>query len=423
MSEKESRRFPVIERLIQGDINGTEASKQCGLSIRHTKRLKARIRRDGAAGIIHKGRGKTSNRRVDAHIVKRMKNIITERYPDFGPTFTHEKLKEVHHITVGVETLRILMTGWGLWTPRPRKNNKEYRSWRERRARYGELQQFDGSYHGWFEDRAPSCCLLASIDDAQGTITKLQFTKHEGVFPAYRFWWEYTETHGKPLHIYLDRHSTYKQNKKKNILDNPEALTQFERAMEKLDIDVIHAYSPQAKGRIERLFGTLQDRLVKELRLRGISTIKEANRYANEDFIPRFNEKFSVRAQQPGDLHRRLTQQETEALPHIFARHHTRRVLNDFTVRFENQWLQLAETQPTLVCRKDTVHIEGWLDGSLHLYLRGKELAYAVLPERPERKEKAPVTALTRKQSPWRPPADHPWKRSYKTPRQMVETS
>lgn len=421
MSEKETRRLPIIERLIQGGINGTEAAKQCNLSIRQVKRLKARVAHDGAAGIVHKGRGQKSNRRIDAQTVKRVKHIVREKYSDFGPTFAAEKLNEDHRIDISNETLRALMIDWALWVPKPRKKNGKYRAWRERKTQYGEMAQFDGSYHDWFEDRAPACCLLAAIDDATGKITKLQFTNHEGVFPAYRFWLEYVKKHGKPISIYLDRHSTYKQNVKKNILDNPEALTQFESAMKKLAVTVIHARSPQGKGRVERLFGTLQDRLVKELRLRSIAAPEEATQYANDEFLPCFNEKFSVPAQKPGDLHRLLTKPEQGALPHIFAQHHSRTILNDFTIRFQNQWLQLEETQPTLVCRRDRVEIEEWLDGALHLYLRGKELTYVALPERPARKEKAPITALTRKKSAWKPPLDHPWRKTF-VQRQKVET-
>jgi len=422
MSEKETRRYPVIKDLVDGKINGTEAAKKCMLSVRQVKRLKARTRDEGVVGMLHKSRGKRSNRRISETNVERMRTVITEKYHDFGPTFAAEKLEEVHHIAIGVETLRLLMIGWELWSPKPRKKNGQYHAWRERRARYGELEQFDGSHHDWFEGRAPACCLLASIDDATSNLTKLQFAGYEGVFPVYRFWWEYSETHGKPVSIYLDRHSTYKQNKKKSVLDNPEALTQFERAMEKLGVEVVHAYSPQAKGRVERLFGTLQDRLVKELRLRGISTIEEANRYANEEFIPRFNAKFSVTAQKRGDLHRPLTAGETKALPRIFSKHHARRVLNDFTIRFESRWLQLSEEQPALVCRKDKALIEEWLDGTIHLYLREKELSFQELPERPEKQNAPRVTALARKGSSWKPPSDHPWKRSYKTQKQMVET-
>lgn len=421
MSEKEARRYPIIKNLVDGKINGAGAAKQCGLSVRQVRRLKGRVGTNGAAGITHRLRGQPSNKSLSTPQVERMKTIISYQYRDFGPTFAAEKLGERHRIKVGVETLRNLMIDWKLWTPKPRKQNGQYHAWRERRAQYGELEQFDGSYHDWFEGRAPACCLLASIDDATGKITKLQFTGHEGVFLVYRFWKEYIENRGKPIAIYLDRHSTYKQNQKKNILDNPEALTQFEQAMKKLDVELVHAYSPQAKGRVERLFGTLQDRLVKELRLRGITTIAEANQYANEEFLLCFNEKFSVVAQKRGDLHRILTMAEKKTLPHIFAKHHTRRVLNDFTIRLENRWLQLEEKQPTLVCRKDGVAIEEWLDSTIHLYLNGKELAFQELPERPVKENAPRVTALTRKKSSWKPSPDHPWKQPFIRKKQTVE--
>jgi transposase-like protein len=195
------------------------------------------------------------------------------------------------------------MISWKLWQPRPRKKNKEYRSWRPRKEYFGEMEQFDGSYHPWFEQRGEKCCLLASIDDATGKITKLRFVDWEGVKPAFEFWKEYLKNYGKPLKIYLDRHSTYKQNQN-SIFNDPQVLTQFERAMKDLDIEVIHVHSSQARQRAERLFTTLQDRLVKELRLVNISTKEEANRFIEEVFIPRFNQKFGVIAQKKGNLHR-----------------------------------------------------------------------------------------------------------------------
>jgi hypothetical protein len=255
--------------------------------VRQIRNLKARVRKHGLRGIIHMLRGKVGNKRMTEEKLAEMEMIVKDRYYDFGPTLATEKLKEEYQIKVSKEKLRLLMVGWGLWKLKPRKKNKEYRSWRQRKEQFGEMEQFDGSYEHWFEDRAEPCCLLASIDDATGKITGLHFVHWEGVKEAFIFWEEYFDNYGKPVTIYLDRHSTYKQNQK-SVFDDPTSLTQFQRAMQQdLNIKIIHAYSPQAKGRAERLFETLQDRLIKELRLAGISDKKTANQFAKQVFIPK----------------------------------------------------------------------------------------------------------------------------------------
>ncbi len=422
MTQKDLSRYNVISRLIDGHINGSEAAKQLNLCVRQVKRLKAKVKKHEARGIIHSSRGKSSNRRLAKEIIKKIEKIVKGKYCDFGPTFASEKLADNHQIKVGKEKLRQLMTEWKLWKPKPRKENNEYRSWRPRKEYYGEMEQFDGSYHRWFEDRASECCLSASIDDATGKITKLKFVNWEGVKPAYIFWREYMETHGKPLKIYLDRHSTYKINAK-SLFDDLGTLTQFERAMRDLDTEVIHAHSPQAKGRIERLFGILQDRLVKELRLKGISTIESANEFVENEFIPKYNQKFAVLPQKKRNLHKPLNRFEKDNLDKIFSIQDTRTVNNDFTIRFKGKWYQLLETQPTLVLKKDEVLIEERVDDSIYISLRNKYLNYIVLPERPKKME-IKVIALSQTKSYWKPPTDHPWRKPFiLNPSKMYQTS
>jgi hypothetical protein len=411
MTPKELSRYEIIKRLIGKEINGTEAAKQTGLSVRQVKNLKARVKQYGAQGIIHGHRGKSSNRKMSDGKIGKIKRIVRDSYCDFGPTFASEKLEENHQIKVGKEKLRLLMTGWRFWKPKPRKKNKEYRSWRPRKEYYGEMEQFDGCYYDWLEARAERCCLLASIDDATGKITGANLVHDEGVKPVYGFWKNYVQSHGKPLKIYLDRLSTYK-NTHKSVFDDPAVLTQFQRAMKDLDIEDISAYSPQAKGRIERLWPTLQDRLVKELRLAKISTIEEANRFLEEVFISKFNAKFSVVAQKKRNLHRALTEIDKRNLDKIFSEQNTRIVNNDFTLRINGKWYQLAEQQPTLVLRKDKVLVEERIDGSRFVSLRDKYLNYTVLPARPE-KVKMKVIALARTKSSWKPPANHPWRQPF----------
>jgi len=411
MTNKELTRYGVITRLIRKDINGTEAANQLHLSIRQVKRIKARVIKEEARGVVHRHRGKASNRKFKEEKTQEILKIVKTDYYDFGPTLAREKLEENHQITIGLETLRQIMINEDLWKSRPRKKNKEYRSWRPRKEYYGEMEQFDGCYYDWFEERAERCCLLASIDDATGKMTGGRFVYDEGVMPVYIFWKNYVLKHGKPLKIYLDRFSTYK-NTHKSVFDDPQVLTQFQRAMKDLDIKDISAFSPQAKGRIERLFPTLQDRLVKELRLAKISTIEEANRFLEEIFIPKFNAKFAVVAQKKKNLHRALTEIDKQNLDKIFSVQNTRVVSNDFTVRFKGKWFQLAETQPTLVLKKDKILIEERIDGQTFISLRNKYLNYKILPARPE-KVKMKVIALTRTKSSWKPPANHPWRQPF----------
>ena len=411
MTPKELSRYGVIKNLIEKRINGTEAAKQLFLSVRQVKNLKVKVKKYGEKGIIHSNRGRLSNRRIPDQITREMEKIVREKYYDFGPTFAMEKLEEEHQIKISDEKLRQLMISWKLWKPKARKKNKEYRAWRPRKEYYGEMEQFDGCYYDWFEQRSERCCLLASIDDATGKITGTKFVYDEGVKPVFGFWKTYVQNRGKPLKIYLDRFSTYK-NTHKSVLDDPDVLTQFQRAMRDLDIEDISAYSPQAKGRIERLWPTLQDRLVKELRLAKISTIKEANRFLEQVFIPKFDARFSVLPQKKRNLHRTLTEIDKKNLDKIFSAQYARIVSNDFTVRFNKQWFQLAEKQPCLVLKKAKVFIEERIDGSIFISLRNKYLNYTVLPARPE-KVKMKVIALTKTKSPWKPPANHPWRRQF----------
>ncbi len=417
MSNRELSRYEVVKNLIDGKINGTEASKQLNLTVRQVKNLKARVKKEGAKGLIHGNRGKSGNRKLSEEKVAKIEKIVKEKYYDFGPLFASEKLEENHQIKINKETLRQLMTVWSLWKPKSRKKNKEYRSWRPRKEHFGEMGQFDGSYHPWFEDRAPKCCLLATIDDATGKIVKAKFDHDEGVVPVFDFWREYVKTNGKPLNIYLDRFSTYKNIQKG--AEAKEMLTQFQRAMADLGIHLITAYSPEAKGRIERLFETLQDRLVKELRLRGISDMETANIFLKNEFIPNFNQQFAVLPQKRGNLHKGLTKIDEANLDRIFSIQKTRVVNNDFTINYKNQWYQLLETQPTLVLRRDKVLIEERIDGTIFISLRNKCLDFKKLPARPL-KVSMKVIALTSEKPLWKPPVNHPWRHSLIFNRQKI---
>lgn len=396
MSKKELLSYEIIQQLVQRKINGTEAANLLGITTRHVRRLKQRVRVGGASALAHALRGKRGNRRLPQAQRERIQKLVSERYSDFSPTFAAEKLSEQHRIDHDPKTIQAIMAEAGLWKLKKDKQNI-HRAWRERRAHYGELIQFDGSYHHWLEDRGGTgeLCLLAAIDDATSAVTDAQFADHEGVFPVFGFWKRYVATIGKPLAIYLDKFSTYHMNHPL-ARENPDTLTQFQRAMEQLRVEVIPANSPQAKGRVERLFGTLQDRLVKELRLQNISTKERANEFLQKIFIPKFNAQFAVTANAPGNVHRPLSTLETRHLPSIFSKHTERTVQNDFTISFNNQWYQLTASQPATVCKQDTVIVEEYSDGATKIQLRGKYLNYRSITKNQPRPKQIPwVLAAT----------------------------
>ena len=417
LSARELKQYEIINKTLEGKLTIRQAAEELKITPRQVKRLKIKVRDGGAEGLVHKNRGNQPNNKFSAEYIDHAMELIKELYHDFKPTFAGEKLLENHGIKLSEETVRLAMIEAGIWQVKPRKIRAHYRAWRERKECYGDMQQFDGSYHDWFEGRLldknilpiTEACLLASIDDATGKLTKLKFDASEGVVPVSSFWKEYTKTHGKPSKIYLDRGSTYKVNNK-HLFDDKTVLTQFERTMEELFVKVIHANSPQGKGRVERLFKTLQDRLVKELRLAGINTIAEANEFLEKIFIPKFNAKFSVIPKKSDNLHTPLTETELTRINNIFSIKTYRSVNNDFTIRFKGKWFQLKEQQPTLVLRKDQILTEEHLDGSLHMNLRNHYLDFTELPERPP-KVKMHVTGLTKEPQSWKPPLKHPWKK------------
>jgi hypothetical protein len=271
------------------------------------------------------------------------------------------------------------------------------------------MQQFDGSYHYWLEDRARELCLLLSIDDATGRITKAKFDTNEGTIAVFKFWKEYFEEKGLPISIYLDKFSTYKINHP-SAVDNKELMTQFQRAMNQVGVEPITAHSPQAKGRVERVFGTLQDRLVKEMRLAGISTMEEANKFL-KTYIPEFNKQFAVVPKKQADLHKPVNKEMKKKLPQIFSIQSHRKVNNDYTIMFNNKFYQLEEKQPTTVFKKDTVIVEEHLTGEVKISLKNKCLNYIVLPERPKKAINISVAALTNRKADYKPPVNHPWRK------------
>lgn len=409
MTEKELARYDVINNLIAKKINGLDAAKQLDLTTKQIRRLRDRVVEHGAEGLIHKGRGQDSNRKLDPDIILNVENFLQEDYNGFGPTFATEKLLEINKIKIGKETVRGIMTRIGTWEIKQRKNGSFKHVWRARKDNYGEMQQFDGCYHIWFGDE--ESCLLLSVDDATGKITHAVFDINESTKAVFKFWLGYFKKNGLPLSIYLDKFSTYKINHK-NAVDNKDMLTQFQRAMNQINVRPITAHSPEAKGRVERMFQTLQDRLVKELKLAGITTADEANKFL-ETYIPKFNAKFSVIPKRRKNLHKKAGKETLEKLPQIFSVQNSRVVNNDYTVMFETKYFQLNKIQPTTVYKKDKIIVEEHLNGEIKLNLKNKYLNYTVLPERPKKMISIKLAALTRQGGEsYKPPMDHPW-RSY----------
>lgn len=418
MTSKEQYKFEIVTQVINGEIKPGLAARLLGISTRQIRRLKYAILDDGGKAVVHKLKGRKSNHCLNEALKKKALEIVGEKYSDFKPAFAAEKLTENEHISIHPQTLRRWMAEKDLWRIRKQKSDI-YRSWRPRKEYYGELEQFDGSYHYWFENRFVDgdgdpieACLLASIDDATGEITKASFFANEGVASVFNFWKEYILETGKPVSIYLDKFSTYKINHK-SAVDNYELLTQFQRASRDLNINLIPANSPQAKGRIERLFETLQDRLIKELRLANINTPKEANIFLKEVFLPKFNRRFAVTPAKDGNVHKALSETDRNNLNRIFSVQSKRRINNDFTIQFKNHWYQLMELQPITVRAKDRILTEEWLDKTVHFSLRGKYLNYTILPERPKKMNKHPLILTAHKLN-WKPPANHPWRKPFK---------
>lgn len=377
MSNDELRISGTIARVIKGDLTNRAAAQMIGVTVRTLRRMKAKVRKSGPSALAHALRGRPGNRRIGERERRRMESLLAEKFADFGPTLAAEKLSLLHGIDRDPKTVRAAMIMLGL-----RKDgagrSEVHREWRLRRACLGELVQYDGSYHAWLEDRwagpdgSHELCLLLAIDDATGRIMQAHFAPHEGLLPTLDFWRKYVLRHGIPLAIYVDRFSTYKMHMKV-AAENEDTRTQFGRVMQGVGTKVIAAHSPQAKGRVERVFGTLQDRLVKEFRLAGISTPEDANAFLEQTFLPRFNARFAVPAREAADMHRRPSPEEVALVAESFCREDRRTVCGDSTVSHRGTWYQLLPTPRLHVRAKDKAVVRTSPEGEVSVWVRGKE--------------------------------------------------
>jgi len=375
MSYEELDRVSVIERVIEKRLTPLEAARMLGLTSRQVRRLRRSYERDGPIGLASKHRGRPSNRRLSSELEREALAIVRSQYDDFGPTFAHEKLTELHGMQVSVETLRHWMIDDGLWIPRARRESRIQQP-RHRRPCRGELIQIDGSDHEWFEDRANRCTLLVFVDDATSELMELQFCESESAFSYFAALRSYLHQHGKPVALYSDKASVFRNNSKEP--KGGTGVTQFSRALSSLNIDIICANTPAAKGRVERAHLTLQDRLVKELRLREIKDLDSANAYAPE-FITDYNARFARVARSEHDAHRPV--QACDDLDRIFTLQETRVVSKSLTLSYKRVLYVLDPSDMARAARRQRVRIEEQQDGSLRFWHGANALHATAFPK------------------------------------------
>jgi hypothetical protein len=400
LSQKELIRLHIIQKILNKELRHKEASDILSLSERQIRRIVSRVKSEGDRGIVHKSRGKPSNRRIPRRIKDKVIECYRTKYSGFGPTFASEKLFERDKIKVHHETLRQWLMESGDW--KKVRKSRSHRQWRERKHHVGEMIQMDGSHHDWFEQRGPKCVFMGYIDDADGN-TFGRFYPYEGTFPAMDSFKRYARKYGIPVSLNLNKHSTYKSTAKPSIddmLSNTKPLSEFERTMKEFGVKVIHADSPQAKGRVERLFRTLQDRLVKEMRLEKISTIDDANKFLAR-YLPKHNKKFAVKPAKQCDLHREIPKGTN--LDRIICRKTQRVLKSDMTVEYNNKLYQIKDKINT---RK--IVIEERISGRQIMTYKDKILRFKEITSRAKKQQKPVINGRKRSQR-YVPPIDHPW--------------
>lgn len=411
MSMHELDRITVIKKVAEKAMKQHEAMEILDLSKRQIIRLKKKYLKGGPEALISRHRGQPSNNRHKANTKELTKKLVHAHYPDFGPTFASEKLRELHSVDVNKETLRQWMIEWQLWKAKRQKRVMVHQS-RERRACFGELVQIDGSPHAWFEGRASKCCLLVFIDDATSKLLGLRFEPQETTEGYFKLTRTYIEKHGRPLALYSDKYSVFRVNHK----DCEDKETQFGRAMRELNIELICANSPQAKGRVERVNGTLQDRLVKELRLRNISSIDAANEYA-PTFIEDFNKRFAVEPKNTDNAHR-LDLPDQKQLNLIFSIKEDRTLSKNLELSYENVIYRIYINSPGYALRKAKVTVCKDLSDTVTVLYKGNILSYTTVQKQKRAPQVVDAKQLDEKIEKVRiykpAPPNHPWRQTYK---------
>jgi hypothetical protein len=399
MSQKEIDRYNILTKVLSKELKQRQAATFLNISDRQIRNLLKAVKNQGVKGIISKKRGRISNHHKPCEFKKMILRLVNDKYHDFGPTLAQEKLEELHGCKISVETLRNWMITESLWIPRKKKTRKHIT--RQRRECFGELIQADGSHHHWFGEDQPKANLTVLVDDATGMLTSLLFSEGETLDAYFEAFEKHLKLYGRPRAFYTDRYAVFQSRKKI-------AKTQMQRALEDLDIQLILANSPQAKGRVERANRTLQDRLIKELKMRGIKNIEEANAFL-PIFIKIYNNNFSKKPMSNVDAHRPL---EGYEITQILCRRETRTLLSDCVFQFNNTLYKVQDI-PNLrrkTKRKVTIYLTR--DGELRVFHGVKELKFAVLGE-----IEAPPVLDRKEVQTWNPrktrpqPSSHPWKR------------
>jgi transposase len=410
MSTREMSRLEVMNRLCEKRLKQKEAAEILGVSIRQIKRLLSKYRANGASGLVSKRRGKASNNQLSAEMKQKVLDLLKVKYAGFGPTLACEKLVEEEGLKISDESVRQIMIGEKLWKAR-RERKETAHQMRERRACFGELVQIDGSPHAWFEERGATCTLLVAIDDATGKLVGLLFAEQESFHSYASLVKAYFERYGKPAAFYSDKHGIFRVNQPTTGVG--EVVTQFGRAMQELDIQILCANTPQAKGRVERANQTLQDRLVKEMRLRGISSLEQGNAYLPE-FIEDFNQRFCVLPRSTHDVHRPLT--PLENLPHILTWQEPRAVSKNLTIQFKKVVYQIKTDRPSYALRNARVTVCEDAAGQVAILYKSKPLEFTVFQKQQHQAEIVDTKDIDRVLDNQRfahtPAPNHPWRHS-----------
>ncbi len=409
-TQRELRRLHIVQKVLEGGLRQTEAAEMLSLSYRQVGRIVVRVREEGPQAVVHRSRGRQSNRKISEELKDRVVNLYRKYYEGFGPTLAQEKLSERDCINISDETLRLWLMEAGLW--KKKRKGRQHRQWRPRKDRYGEMIQVDGSHHAWFEDRGPACVFMGYIDDATGRVYG-RFYEYEGTLPAMDSFWRYIRKYGIPISLYMDKHTTYRGTGEPTLedeLNGTEPMSEFGRALKELGVQLIHANTPQAKGRVERLFNTLQDRLVKEMRLRGISSIVEANEFLKE-YLPVYNRRFAKKAARKENLHRPIP--KGLDLNRILCIKTERTLKNDFTIAHNRKLYQIEERIQT-----KKLIVEEYADGSMTIWCRGWKVRFKQIAERPSRihQPQQPRPARNKAST---PAQDHPWRGLFFVPKKL----
>ena len=412
MSVKELRRVHVIRQTMEKKLTQVQAGTVLGLTTRHIRRLIERMEQAGDQGLAHRGRGRSSNRRIPDKVKSTVLTLYEQRYGDFGPTLAAEKLAERHGIPISDETLRRWLRAAGIDHFARRK--RPHRTWRERKAHVGALLQLDGSHHDWFEGRGPRCVLMAYIDDASSRVSA-RFYEYEGTIPALDSFTRYVRQYGVPLAVYADKHTTYQSPAPPTVdeqLAGGTPTSQFGRALSELGVELIPAHSPQAKGRVERLFKTFQDRVIKEMRLADVSTLDAANQFL-EGYLPSYNQRFTVQPAQVVDLHR--PRPASRDLDRSLCIKTPRGLRRDWTVAHHGHLYQVRTN-----VRATHVLVEERVDGTMRITHQGRPLAFHAITSRPVKVGEAKTVHPPRR--PVTPRPDHPWRRRLRPERRTPAT-